>query len=256
MAIILKSDHEIARMREAGRLVAQTFDALRDAIRPGVRLKELDRLAEARLAAVGAEPLYKGYRGRNAAYPPFPGVICASVNEEVCHGIPDGRVLHAGDIVGIDIGLKYQGFCGDACVTFAVGDIDPETRRLLEVTEACLETGIAATKVGARMGDIGAAIQARAEAAGFSVVEEWGGHGIGRSLHEDPAVPHTGPAGKGPRIRPGMVFTIEPMVNAGGAAWELLDDGWTVVTKDGARSAQFEHTVAVTKNGVEILSRP
>jgi len=242
-------------MRQAGRLVAETFAQLQSAIRPGVSLRDLDRLATDYLKSRGAQTLYKGYRGNPPSHPPFPGVICASVNAEVCHGLPDKRVLREGDIVGIDIGLKYKGYCGDACVTYGVGQISPEAQRLLDVTQECLERGIAIAKPGRHLSDIGAAIQAHAESQGFSVVREWGGHGIGRNLHEEPSVPHVGPGGHGPVLRPGMVFTIEPMVNAGVPDWTLLKDGWTVVTADGKLSAQFEHTLVVTPGEPEILSR-
>jgi len=255
MKIQLKSPREIAAMREAGRLVAEIFAALGEAVHPGVRLSDLDRLAAEYVKSRGAQPLYKGYQGNPPNHPPFPGVICASVNREVCHGIPNKRVLREGDIVGIDIGLRYNGFCGDACVTYAVGKISPETQRLLDVTQECLRRGIATVQVGRHLTDIGAAIQAYAESQGYSVVREWGGHGIGRNLHEPPSVSHVGPGGRGPRLRPGMTFTIEPMINAGRPEWELLRDGWTVVTADGSPSAQFEHTVAVTNNGTMILSK-
>jgi methionyl aminopeptidase len=254
--ITLKTPKDIAAMREAGRLVAEAFDLLRDSIAPGISLRELDQRVAAFLKKRGAQPLYKGYRGNPPSHPPFPGVICASVNEEVCHGLPDKRVLRKGDIVGIDIGLKHLGFCGDSCVTYAVGPVSAEAERLLRVTQECLRRGIAAAQPGRHLSDIGATIQAHAESQGFSVVHEWGGHGIGRNLHEPPSVPHTGPGGQGPRLRPGMVFTIEPMINAGGPDWKLLKDGWTVVTADGALSAQFEHTIAITDQGPVILSQP
>ena len=254
MAIHLKRPGDIEAMRAAGRIVAESFAMLGDAVRPGVSLRQLDRGVTEFLRQKGAQPLYKGYRGRPANHPPFPGVICASVNDQICHGVPDGRVLREGDIVGVDIGLKYKGWCGDACVTYAVGKINPDAQRLLDVTQECLRRGIEAAQVGRHTGDIGAAIQAYAESQGCSVVREWGGHGLGRTLHEDPSVPHLGPGGHGPRLRPGMVFTIEPMINAGGPDWNLLPDGWTVVTADGALSAQFEHTVAITAKGPDILS--
>jgi len=253
--IELKSASEIAGMRAAGRLVAETFAKLESAIRPGVSLRELDWLAADYLKSCGAEPLYKGYRGNPPRHPPFPGVICASVNHEICHGLPDKRLLRAGDIVGIDIGLKYKGFCGDACVTYPVEAVTPEAQRLLSVTQECLSQGIAAAQVERHLSDIGAAIQACAERQGFSVVREWGGHGIGRQLHQEPSVPHIGPGGHGPKLRPGMIFTIEPMINAGGPECKMLKDGWTVVTADGSLSAQFEHTLAMTETGPEILSR-
>jgi methionyl aminopeptidase len=253
--IILKSPQEIAALRDAGRIVAETFARIGESIQPGISLREVDRRATEYLKSQGAQTLYKGYRGNPPSHPPFPGVICASVNHEICHGLPDTRILREGDIVAIDIGLKYKHFCGDACVTYAVGQVSPEVQRLMTVTEECLYKGIAAAQVGHHLSDIGAAIQAHAEGHGYSVVREWGGHGIGRNLHEAPSVSHTGPAGRGPRLRPGMVFTIEPMINAGKAEWKLLKDGWTVVTLEGSLSAQFEHTIAVAESGPEILSK-
>lgn len=253
-AVIIKNAAEIEKMQAAGQLVAEAFAALQTAIAPGVRLSELDRMVEELIRQRGALPLYQGYRGNPPTHPPFPGVICASVNEEICHGLPDERRLRRGDIVGIDIGLRYQEFCGDACVTFAVGAISPAAQRLLQVAQACLYQGIAAAQPGNRLGDIGMAIQAHAEQHGYSVVREWGGHGIGRNLHEPPSVPHTGPANRGLRLRPGMVFTIEPMINAGQPDCHLLADGWTVVTDDSSLSAQFEHTIAITRDGPVILS--
>jgi methionyl aminopeptidase len=243
-------------MREAGRIVAQAFELIAEAIRPGVRLSDLDKMVAAHLARSNAKTLYLGYQGSPATHPPFPGVICASVNQEICHGLPDGRVLQEGDIVGIDIGLRYKGYCGDACVTYGVGQISPAAQKLLEVTETALHKGIAAAQAGKRLNDIGAAIQSFAEGHGYSVVREWGGHSIGRELHEGLSVPHVGPGGRGPKMRPGMVFTIEPMINVGVADCQLLDDGWTVVTADGKLSAQFEHTIAITDNGPYILSLP
>ena len=255
MTIPLKRPKEIEEMRGAGRLVAEVFARMGEIVRPGVTLYDLDRLAMEMLKRVGAEPLYKGYRGNPPNHPPFPGVICASVNAEICHGLPGRRALKDGDIVGVDIGLKYKGYCGDSCVTYAVGAISAEAQRLLDVTREGLRRGIAAAQPGGHFGDIGAAIQAYAEGQGYSVVREWGGHGIGKRLHEAPSVPHTGPAGAGPRLRPGMVFTIEPMINVGQPEWHMLADGWTVVTNDGSLSAQFEHTIAITPDGPEILSK-
>lgn len=253
--IILKRPADIARLREAGRLVAEAFEELRKAIRPGVTLKELDQLATEYITQRGAQPLYKGYRGNPPNHPPFPGTICASVNNEICHGLPTARALREGDIVGIDIGLKLNGYCGDACVTYPVGPVSAKAQHLLKVTEEALKRGIQAAQAGRRLSDIGAAIQIYAESQKCSVVREWGGHGIGKNLHEAPSVPHTGPAGEGPRLRPGMVFTIEPMINAGRADCRILPDGWTVVTIDGSLSAQFEHTIAITEKGPEILSK-
>lgn len=252
--IMLKSPEDIQAMREAGRLVAQCFDLLKHNIQPGVTLRDLDHQVAELIKERGAQPLYKGYRGNPPSHPPFPGVICASVNEEVCHGLPDGRKLREGDIVGIDIGLKHNGFCGDACVTFPVGNVSARAQKLLDVTQECLQRGIRAAQPGRYLSDIGAVIQLHAESHGFKVVLEWGGHGIGRNLHEAPSVPHTGPGGQGPRLRPGMVFTIEPMINEGVAEWKMLKDGWTVVTKDGKLSAQFEHTIAITQDGPVVLS--
>ena len=256
MPITLRRPSEIAIMREAGRIVAQAFELIQEAIRPGVRLSDLDKMVATHLEKSNAKTLYLGYRGSPASHPPFPGVICASVNHEICHGLPDGRRLQEGDIVGIDIGLRYKGYCGDACYTFGVGQIAPEAQRLLDVTQEALRLGIAAAQPGRRLTDIGGAIQTYAESHGYSVVREWGGHSIGRELHEGLSVPHVGPAGRGVKLRPGMIFTIEPMINAGAANCILLDDGWTVVTADGSLSAQFEHTIAITDNGPQILSLP
>jgi methionyl aminopeptidase len=255
MAIKLKSESQIAALREANRLVAECFVLLEKEIKPGARLSDLDDLATEFITSRGAEPLYKDYRGNPPTQPPFPGTICASVNEEICHGLPDRRRLREGDILGVDIGVRLNGWCGDACVTYAIGHVAPRVQRLLDVTRECLYLGIEAAQPGARLGDIGAAIQAHAEGHGYSVVREWGGHGVGRSLHEPPSVPHVGPAGRGLRLRPGMVFTIEPMINIGGPEWEILDDGWTVVTTDRSLSAQFEHTLAITRDGPLILSQ-
>jgi methionyl aminopeptidase len=255
MSIPLKNRRAIEHMRAAGRLVAETFALLGEQIKPGVTLRELDRLAEQYLTQHKAKPLYKGYRGNPPKHPPFPGAICASVNNEVCHGLPDGRVLREGDIVGIDIGLRYNDWCGDACVTYPVGRVSAEAQRLLEVAQECLRRGIAAAQPIHFLNDIGAAIHNYADSQGVSVVREWGGHGLGKSLHEPPSVSHVREASRGPRLRPGMVFTIEPMINAGQPDWRLLDDGWTVVTLDGSLSAQFEHTIAITEHGPEILTK-
>lgn len=252
--IKLKQPKAIAKMREAGRLVAETFEMLREYVRPGVTTLELDERAERFIRERGALPLYKGYKGSQANHPPFPGTICASVNEEICHGIPTERVLKDGDIIGVDIGLRLNDWCGDACVTYAVGQISPEAQRLLDVTQECLQRGIAAAQPGAYLNEIGIAIEDYAESQGMTVVREWGGHGIGRALHEAPSVLHIRQEEKGPKLRPGMVFTIEPMINAGGYKWKMLKDGWTVVTADGKLSAQFEHTIAITEHGTEILS--
>jgi methionyl aminopeptidase len=255
MTIHLKNSQHIQAMRASGQIVAGAFAMLSEHVRPGVSLRELDDQVARYIAQEGAEPLYKGYRGRPPSHPPFPGVICASVNNETCHGFPNQRVLREGDIVGIDIGLTYKGWCGDSCHTYAVGTPSPAAARLLEIAQGARAEGIAAAQVGRHLSDVGAAIQAHAERHGCSVVYDWGGHGIGRALHEDPSVPHRGPGGRGPKLRPGMVFTVEPMINAGRPDWVLLRDGWTVVTRDGTLSAQFEHTIAITPNGPEILSK-
>jgi len=251
----LKNSKAIARLRVAGRMVAECFALLEEAVEPDVSLRMLDQLVEDYIAAQGAEPLYKGYQGSSAEHPPFPGVICASVNNEICHGLPNGRLLKNGDVIGIDIGLKYQGYCGDACVTFPVGTVSPAAERMLTIGKEGLRIGIEAARPGGYLNDIGIAIHNYADAQGVSVVREWGGHGIGRQLHESPSVSHVRQKPRGPKLRPGMVFTIEPMINAGTYEWVLLRDGWTVVTADGSLSVQFEHTIVITKHGPEILTK-
>lgn len=250
----LKNDKAIARMRVAGRMVAECFALLGENIRPGANLRALDQIVEKYIADQGAESLYKGYRGSGNNHPPFPGVICASLNHEICHGLPNDRFLKEGDIIAIDIGLRYKGFCGDACYTFPVGRISAKAQRLLDVTQACLRLGIEAAQPGGYLNDIGRAIEDYADTQGVSVVREWGGHGLGRSLHEAPSVSHVRQPQRGPRLRPGMTFTVEPMINEGGHEWILLNDGWTVVTADGKLSAQFEHSIAITDEGPEILT--
>lgn len=257
MAIILKSPAQIELLRAAGQLVRQTFNVLRDHIRPGVTTAELDAIAEEFIRSHGAEPVYKGYvpAGRRNYIPPFPGTICASINDVICHGIPSKRDrLRQGDIVGIDIGLRLNGWIGDACETFAVGEVDDETQRLLDVTRRCLELGIEQARVGNPLRAIGAAIQRYAEANGFSVVREYTGHGLGRNLHEEPTILHYDDPNQTRKIVAGMVFTIEPMINAGKATTKVDRDGWTVRTADGKRSAQFEHTLAITEDGPIILT--
>lgn len=251
---IIKTEGEIERMRAAGHVVATAFAMLRAAIKPGVVLADLDKMVEDYIRSQGALPLYKGYRGNPPNHPPFPGTICASINEEICHGLPDGRTLKSGDIIGIDIGLRLNDFCGDACVTYPVGDVPAPTLQFLKTAEECLYVGIAAAQPNRRLGEIGVAIENHAHAHGLSVVQEWGGHGIGRDLHEPVSVPHHGPANYGPRLKPGMIFTIEPMINMGAADCKLMPDGWTVETMDGKLSAQYEHTILITENGPEILS--
>ncbi|NJN67723.1 MAG: type I methionyl aminopeptidase [Chloroflexaceae bacterium] len=261
MAIIfLKTPRQIEMLQQAGRIVADTFEVLRGAVKPGVTTDELNRIAEDYIRSRGAEPVYKGY-GRIRAKPtqsprdPFPAAICSSVNDVICHGIPNRKErLRNGDIIGIDIGIRYQGWVGDSCVTFAVGQVSPKVRKLLDVTQRCLELGIEQAHIGNTLGDIGAAIQAYAESHGFSVVEEYTGHGVGRSLHEEPTVGHCGKPNSGRRLMSGMVFTIEPMINMGEGKTRQDKDGWTVRTKDGSLSAQFEHQIAITDNGPRILT--
>lgn len=247
--IIRKRPAEIAKMRLAGRVVAETLAAVRAEIRAGVTTAFLDEVAEREIRARGATPSFKGYRG-------FPASICTSLNGEIVHGIPGDVVLREGDLVKIDCGAIVEGYHGDAAITVPVGEPDPEAARLIDVTRLALEAGIDSVRPGARIGDIGAAVQAVAEGAGFSVVREYVGHGIGRALHEDPPVPNHGQAGKGFPLDEGMVIAIEPMINAGGYQTRQLADGWTVVTADGSLSAHFEHTVAVTADGHEILTVP
>lgn len=245
--IIIKSGREIQLMREAGRIVALALEKMKEVLQPGMTTADLDRIAEEVIKGNGARPLFKGYGG-------FPANICTSVNEEVVHGIPSLRLLNSGDIISIDIGAEKNGYCGDAAVTLAVGDVDPEALRLLEVTKACLEKGIEQAREGNRLSDVSHAVQSHAERNGFSVVREYVGHGIGREMHEDPKVPNYGAPGRGPRLTEGMVLAIEPMINMGKHQVEVLQDGWTVVTRDRQLSAHFEHTVAITANGPEILT--
>jgi methionyl aminopeptidase len=260
MAVTPKTPEQIAQLREAGRITAEAFEVLREHVVPGVATAELDRIAEAFIRSKGALPVYRGYgavrnRRGQLVRPPFPATICVAINDVICHGIPSPtQRLCAGDIVGIDIGVRYNGWIGDACVTFAVGAVDHRSQRLLDVTRRCLELGIAQARAGNHLGDIGAAIQTHAEANGFSVVREYVGHGVGRALWEEPHVLHHGTPGTGLELQTGMVFTIEPMVNAGQPQTRLLDDGWTVCTADGSRSAQFEHTIAITEDGPEVLT--
>lgn len=246
--IIYKTPREIEIMREAGKIVALTHQEMKKYIQPGITTKELDNIAEKFIKSHGAEPSFKGYNG-------FSGSVCASVNEELVHGIPGKRVLKDGDIISLDIGAYYNGYHGDSAWTYPVGDIDAETQKLLDVTEKSLFIGLDEAKPGERLSNISHAIQTFVEAEGFSIVREYVGHGIGQNLHEDPQVPHYGPPNKGPRLRPGMVLCIEPMVNAGTRYVRTLADNWTVVTVDGKMCAHFEHTIAITETGFEILTR-
>ncbi|MBZ4663312.1 MAG: map [Caloramator sp.] len=245
--IYLKSDQEIEIMRKAGQIVAETLLILEEAIKPGITTKELDKIAEEYIISCGARPSFKGYHG-------FPATICASVNEEVVHGIPGERVLKEGDIISVDCGAFYKGFHGDAARTFPVGKVTPEAQRLIDVTRESFFEGIKYAKVGNRLGDISAAIQEYVEKNNFSVVRDYVGHGIGREMHEQPSVPNYGKSGRGMRLNKGLVLAIEPMVNMGTFAVKELDDGWTVVTYDGKLSAHYENTVAILDNGPEILT--
>lgn len=255
MAVILYTQPEIEKVRDAGRLTAEVFALLGERIKPGVTTKELDRVAEHYIRKHGATPAYKGYKPRFASRP-FPATICASVNDVICHGFPSDKPLKDGDIIGVDIGLDLKGWYGDACVTYAVGTLAPETARLLKVAEESMWRGIGAAQPAKRIGDIGAAIQTYVEANGFSVVREWSGHGVGRKLHEDLSIPHHGKPGTLQKLLPGMIFTIEPMVNVG-APDMYVDrrDGWTVRTVDGSLSAQYEHSIVITDHGPELLTK-
>lgn len=236
-------------MRQAGRITALALQELSKKIRPGITTAELNRYAEEFLEKAGAKPAFLGYHG-------FPASICASVNNEVVHGIPGLRRLENGDIISIDMGAIYRGYYGDAAATFPVGEISEEAKRLLEVTEKALYEGISKAVAGNRVGDISAAVQSYVERHGFHVVRDYVGHGIGRNMHEEPQVPNFGKPGVGPRLQPGMVLAIEPMVNVGTHEVVVMPDGWTVVTKDGSLSAHFEHTVLITEGEPEILTLP
>ena len=247
--ITLKSSREIEIMRESNRIVAQILAFLSNSIKPGMTTKELDGLAEELTKEKGAVPAFKGYNG-------YPATLCVSVNEEIVHGIPGPKRLREGDLVSLDMGVKYRGYYGDAAVTVPVGRPSQRARRLLEVTKGALERAIAVAIPGNRLSDISFAIQSYAEGEGFSVVREFVGHGIGKKLHEDPQIPNYGPPHHGPFLKVGMVLALEPMVNMGTWRAELLPDGWTAVTADGSLSAHFEHTIAITTNGPRILSQP
>ncbi len=245
--VIFKSQNEIDRIRKASQIVARTLNFLESHVQPGITTRELDQIAESEIRKAGAIPAFKGYRG-------FPATLCVSINEEVVHGIPSDRKLKEGDIVGLDLGCIWDGFYGDAAKTYPVGEVSEIAKRLLETTENSLMIGIDQARVGNRIGDIGYAVQTLAESKGYSVVRDFVGHGIGRNLHEDPQVPNYGTRGQGPRIKAGMVLAIEPMVCQGRADVEVLADNWTAVTRDGSLAAHFEHSIAITDNGPEILS--
>jgi methionyl aminopeptidase len=245
--IYRKSAEEIAIMRKAGAIVGDTLERLREALRPGITTGELDRIGEESITKAGATPSFKGYRG-------FPASICASPNHVIVHGIPGELTLNEGDVVSLDVGALFQGFHADSAWTFPVGRVSDEATRLLEVTERSLEAAIAECRPGARLGDVGAAVEETASAAGFSLVREYAGHGVGRALHEEPWIPNFGPRGRREILAEGMTLAIEPMVNAGGPDTKVLHDDWTVVTADGALSAHFEHTVAITEDGHQVLT--
>ena len=247
--IICKSPAEIEKLRRSGKLVRQLLGEIRELVRPGITTLDLEKYLTKRLRELGARSAFKGYRG-------YPCCLCASLNSEVIHGIPtDRRVLGEGDILSLDTGVVVDGYYGDSAMTVPVGTIDESAQRLLKVTEEALELAIQKVRLGNRLGDVSATIQEHAEKNGYSVVREFVGHGIGKAMHEEPQVPNFGQPGHGPLLKEGMVFAIEPMVNAGGAAVRLLDDNWTAVTLDGSWSAHFEHMVAVTRNGPDVLTR-
>ena len=248
MSIIIKSNQEIAAMRQAGRILATILETLKSQVRPGMKTKELDIITTKELEKLGAKPSFKGYHG-------FPANLCVSVNDEIVHGIPGERVLHQGDIVSLDFGVIFQGFQGDAAITVGIGEVNPEAEELMETTKGALEAGIRAARPGARLGDISAAIQDYAERKnGYRVVREYTGHGIGREMHEEPQIPNFGSPGSGPVLKKGMTLALEPMVNAGSCGTRLADDHWTVLTADGKLSAHFEHTIAITDGEPEVLT--
>ena len=245
--IICKSAAEIERLRRSGRMVRGLLEELRERVHPGVSTLDLEKYIERRIAQLGARPAFKGYRG-------YPCCLCASVNSEVIHGIPSERCLKRGDILSLDMGVVVDGYYGDSAITVPVGEISESTQRLLRVTQESLQLAIDQAQLGSRLGDICATVQRHVEENGYSVVREFVGHGIGRQLHEEPQIPNFGQPGHGPVLKQGMVLAIEPMVNAGGPAVRVLADNWTAVTADGALSAHFEHMVAVTRNGPDILT--
>jgi methionyl aminopeptidase len=245
--IIFKSDVELEAMRQSSRVLARILSEIEPLIRPGIRTRDLDLYAEKRTRELGAVPAFKGYRG-------YPASVCISVNEEIIHGIPSGRILQEGDLVSLDFGVLYEGFFSDSAMTVPVGRVSPEARKLVGAAERAFYRGLEQMKEGNRLSDISAAIQRSVEGEGFSVIRQFVGHGIGRALHEEPQVPNFGTPGRGPRIRPGMTLAIEPMIAQGGWEVDVLEDGWTAVTRDRTLSAHFEHTVALTPNGPEILS--
>ncbi len=247
MSIVIKSDQEIAAMRQAGRIVATVLEVLKSQVRPGMKTEELDVITARELERLGAKPSFKGYRG-------FPANLCVSVNDEIVHGIPGKRVLREGDIVSLDCGAIFKGFQGDAAVTVGVGNISSQAEQLMETTRGALKAGIVAAYAGARLGDISAAVQHYAESRGYSVVREYTGHGIGREMHEEPQIPNFGLPGRGPVLKKHMTLALEPMINIGDWRTRLGDNRWTVFTSDGSYSAHFEHTIAITDAEPEVLT--
>ena len=247
MSIIIKSEREIAVMREAGRIVATVLEKLKGALKPGLKTSELDDITVSELARLGAQSSFKGYRG-------FPAHLCVSVNDELVHGIPGDRILEDGDLVSLDFGAAYQGFQGDAAITVSIGKISPRAEELVSVTENALKAGIAAARAGARLGDVSVAIQRYAEARGFSVIREYTGHGIGRQMHEEPQIPNFGQPDTGPELKKGMTMALEPMLSAGDWPTKVGRDNWTVSTADGSLCAHFEHTLAITDDQPEVLT--
>ena len=245
--IILKSKAELDIMRQSSRILARILAELESLIQPGIRTRDLDLYAEKRAKELGAIPAFKGYRG-------YPASLCVSVNNEIIHGLPSGRIIQDGDLVSMDFGVLYEGFYSDSALTVPAGEVSPEGLRLVEAAEQAFHKGLEQVREGKRVSDISAAVQASVEGAGFSVIRQFVGHGIGRSLHEESQVPNFGEPGRGPRLKPGMTLAIEPMIAFGGWEADIQDDGWTAVTKDSSLSAHFEHTVALTENGPEILS--
>jgi len=251
--ITIKSGRELWLMIQAGQIVAKAKASVAEAVQPGSETRELDAVAEREIRQLGGIPSFKGYQA--SATVPFPASICASINDEIVHGIPGKRKLRDGDIVSIDVGAIYEGFHGDSAFTIGVGDIDQEAEALIAVTRESLDLAIAKVRVGAHIGDISAAVQTHAEGHGYQVVRQYVGHGIGRAMHEEPQIPNYGAAGRGPLIRQGMALAIEPMLNIGGWETRQLSDGWTVVTADGSLSAHFEDTVAITEDGPQVTTR-
>ncbi len=247
VGIIIKSEREIAAMRQAGRVVARTLEVLKAQVKPGIKTRELDAISISELKRLGARPSFKGYRG-------YPASICASINDEIVHGIPGDRVLKEGDIISLDLGAIVGGFQGDAAVTVGVGTVSQQAEALIAATEGALNAGIRAAKSGARLGDISAAIQQYAESKGYAVVREYTGHGIGREMHEEPQILNFGQVGTGPVLKKGMTMALEPMLNIGDWRTKVGEDQWTVSTADGSLSAHFEHTIAITDGEAEVLT--